>query len=777
MKLSIITPFQKGSAYLRDCLDSLKEQSFKDYELLLVTDHTEENVDAILADFKDLPVRKIMLEAGKSGVATARNKGIKEAKGDYIYFLDSDDYLYGDTLSIIFSSVENEEEAPDMVFGLKKWTYYTRQGYLAWIVSQEQENEEDNAGEVGEGQEEGAEGSDDGDSDSSYDQFANGEDDSDEFIDEYLPTDEVITNRQHRVAIKRLITRRKGLKNVSVLDILFKRTFILENGISFNEKFRYYSDLSFLCEAVEKAHRIIMNYDAIYIKRKHDDPITFPSLADEQSDNRFDEMLDSYNYTLTKLEEDGRVYRALNRKLINYFSGYFMMKMRRSENDYWYGDRFDVMKENISNISSEVVDKLKFTKKHAVSALLAGNRDAVLGQINRRLAGRKLVRMVTKPHELAKYLYLHYFMKQPVMDNWVMLECFFGKSYGDNPKGIYEYLNKKYPGKFRYIWVIDNPKSKIPYDCKKVKRFSIEYAYYIARCKYFVFNVHQPGFMRKRDEQVFLETWHGTPLKRLAFDMDDNFSSTPGYKKKIFKQAKQWDYLVADNQYSADIFRSCFRFDGNMLMYGYPRNDILHAPNRDELARQIRKKVGIPEGKKTILYAPTFRDDEYYGTGQYKFQLKLDLPTMKRELGDDYVIILRTHYYIADKVDVTGMGDFVVNLSKYDDIAEIYLISDICITDYSSVFFDYANLRRPILYYTYDLDKYRGMLRGFYFNMEEEVPGPMLFTTEEVADAVKNIDKINEKYKEKYDAFYDKFCYLDKGNASEQICNEVFDLK
>jgi CDP-glycerol glycerophosphotransferase len=150
---------------------------------------------------------------------------------------------------------------------------------------------------------------------------------------------------------------------------------------------------------------------------------------------------------------------------------------------------------------------------------------------------------------------------------------------------------------------------------------------------------------------------------------------------------------------------------------------------------------------------------------------------MKRELGDDYVIILRTHYYIADKVDVTGMGDFVVNLSKYDDIAEIYLISDICITDYSSVFFDYANLRRPILYYTYDLDKYRGMLRGFYFNMEEEVPGPMLFTTEEVADAVKNIDKINEKYKEKYDAFYDKFCYLDKGNASEQICNEVFDLK
>lgn len=227
----------------------------------------------------------------------------------------------------------------------------------------------------------------------------------------------MLLNREHRIAVKRLIARRKGLKNVSVLNILFKRSFIEQNEIYFNEEMRYYADLSFVAEAIEKAGHIIMDYDAVYIKRKHDDPITFPAISDEQSDTRFDEMMASYNYALSRVPEGGRVYEALNRKLINYFSGYFMMKMRRSENDYWYGDRFDVMKENIDKISPDVVKGMQGYKRRAVSALTAGKRDTVLHQINRRLAGRKLIRFVTKPHELAKYLYIHKFMNEPVMDN------------------------------------------------------------------------------------------------------------------------------------------------------------------------------------------------------------------------------------------------------------------------------------------------------------------------------------------------------------------------
>ena len=150
---------------------------------------------------------------------------------------------------------------------------------------------------------------------------------------------------------------------------------------------------------------------------------------------------------------------------------------------------------------------------------------------------------------------------------------------------------------------------------------------------------------------------------------------------------------------------------------------------------------------------------------------------MREELGDQYAVILRTHYYIADKIDTTGLEGFVFNESSYDDISELYLISDILITDYSSVFFDFANLKRPMLFYTYDLEKYRDMLRGFYLDIETEVPGPLLFTTDEVIDAIKNIDSITEKYADKYVEFYDRFCHIDDGHSSERICELVFNGK
>lgn len=257
--------------------------------------------------------------------------------------------------------------------------------------------------------------------------------------------------------------------------------------------------------------------------------------------------------------------------------------------------------------------------------------------------------------------------------------------------------------------------------------------------------------------------------------MDDVFSATPKYKMIVYSQSRNWDYLISDNPFSTEVFQSCFLYDKDKILEtGYPRNDILYAPNRDELAASVKAKLGIPKEKKVILYAPTWRDDEFYDQGEYKFQLKLDLKYLREELGQEYMVLLRTHYFIADSIDVTGMEDFVVNVSKYSDIADLYLISDICITDYSSVFFDYANLRRPILFFTYDLEKYRDVLRGFYISIEDDVPGPLLFTNEEIVDAVKNIDKIEEQYRDKYDQFYERFCSFDDGHAAERIVERVF---
>ena len=218
-------------------------------------------------------------------------------------------------------------------------------------------------------------------------------------------------------------------------------------------------------------------------------------------------------------------------------------------------------------------------------------------------------------------------------------------------------------------------------------------------------------------------------------------------------------------------------FDKTMLETGYPRNDILYTKGdeKERLIKEIKGELSVPEDKKVILYAPTWRDDEFYGSGQYKFTLQLDLDRLQKEFGDEYVVVLRTHYYVVDALDLTPYKGFVYNGSTYNDIARLYLISDVLITDYSSVFFDFANLRRPMLFFMYDLEKYRGTLRGFYFDAEAELPGPILQTNDEMVEAIANLDRISQEYKEKYDIFYEKYCGWEDGTSTEKVVKAVFD--
>lgn len=298
----------------------------------------------------------------------------------------------------------------------------------------------------------------------------------------------------------------------------------------------------------------------------------------------------------------------------------------------------------------------------------------------------------------------------------------------------------------------------------------------MARSKYFVYNVRQPKSFIKRKGTVFLETWHGTPLKRLVFDQVEVSGASPLYKEQVYNQSRSWDYLIAPNQFSSDIFRSCFMYDKEMLETGYPRNDILHLPE-DERERQvgeIKNNLGIPLDKKVILYAPTWRDDEFFDKGQYRFTLQLDLARMQETLGDEYVVVLRTHYFIVNVLDLSAYQGFVFNASTYDDIAHLYLIADLMITDYSSVFFDYANLRRPILFFMYDIEKYRDALRGFYIDIEEELPGPILMTSDEVIATVQNLPQVEQTYEEKYRVFYEKYCGWENGTSTKQVVETVF---
>lgn len=738
MKISVIIPFSHYPHYLKECLESLKTSAFQDFETLLVVDKEHDCIDDVIKEYSFVRV----IESQVHGCAACRNVGMQYAMGEYIYFLDADDYVLENTLGLLAVHAHGE----DIVYGAISNTWNNKANYLEKIANREIDPED----------------------------LEEKQRLHEEKVDAYRLKNP--DESEHRLqSVYYLLRVKKGIRSITALGILFKTTFIRQNGFTFDENYRYYSDMTFLCPVLDRLTSQVRVEDAIYVKRKHNDPINYPALSQEESDDRFEERCKAVETTRSLIDENGIVRYYLDFKLIHFFTRSMSKRLRRSQDERWRNEYFTMIIPYIEKCRPDVLDELSRNNAKMVRALLNHDLKGVQKQVRWVLGKKKFKKMLKNKNTAYKLAYFHRYLKQPVKENVILFETFMAKNYSDSPKYIYEYIAQNHP-EYECVWAI-NDGAKIPYGAKTVKRFSFQYAYYLAVSKYLVFNVRPPLWYRKREEQVFLETWHGTPLKRLVFDQEEVTSASPKYKQQFYRQRKDWDFLVSANPFSTKTFRSCFLYEGEMLEYGYPRNDILYWPNKDEIAQQLKEKLGIPKDKKTILYAPTWRDDQHYGSGQYKFELALDLKLMKERLQDDYVVLLRTHHYISDHIDVSGLGDFVINLSSYDDISEIYLISDICITDYSSVFFDYANLKRPILFYTYDFDKYKNQLRGFYIDMNAEVPGPLLYTSEQVVQAIEDIDEITEEYKERYDQFYDRFCCYDDGHASEHVAEAMLAKK
>lgn len=358
----------------------------------------------------------------------------------------------------------------------------------------------------------------------------------------------------------------------------------------------------------------------------------------------------------------------------------------------------------------------------------------------------------------------------------IVFESFLGRQFSDNPRAIYEYL-KENDTRYKMYWSVDKHhiekfnQANINY----IRRFSLKWMILMNRAKYWVTNSRLPLWIPKPIHTIYVQTWHGTPLKKLALDMEEVHMpaiDTETYKRNFLKEVKKWDYLISPNQYSTEIFKRAFQFDKKIIESGYPRNDYLINNNNKKQIKLIKSKLQIPTEKKVILYAPTWRDNQFYDKGRYKFDIQMDLNLLRQELSEEYIIILRLHYLVAENLDLSTYEGFVYDFSHYEDIRDLYLISDLLITDYSSVFFDFANLKRPMIFYVYDIDEYRDRLRGFYFDFEKQAPGPLVQNTKELINAIKNIEhNFNE---EEFSSFYNKFCYLDDGFATERVVDEIF---
>ncbi|WP_141580778.1 bifunctional glycosyltransferase/CDP-glycerol:glycerophosphate glycerophosphotransferase [Actinomadura sp. WMMA1423] len=376
------------------------------------------------------------------------------------------------------------------------------------------------------------------------------------------------------------------------------------------------------------------------------------------------------------------------------------------------------------------------------------------------------------------------YLRSPLADA-VVFSSYGGSQYSCSPRAIYEELVRR-DIDLECVWVSYDDQFAVEGKAETVLVGSREHYRALARARYIVTNQAMPPWYLKREGQTCLQTWHGTPLKRLAYDLRDMpYRRTEGLDW-MEREVPRWDFLLSSSPYATQVMRRAFRYEGEVLETGFPRNDVLSTSEWERMGSQIRKQLGIPQRKKVVLYAPTWRDDRHHADGRYGFPLELDLETMRRALGDDHVLLLRTHHLITDRdrpvtsaiaadgLAGDGSGPFVIDVSRYPDIAELYLAADVLVTDYSSAMFDYAVLGRPIVLYTYDLDWYRDHVRGFYFDLEAEAPGPVVRTSEDVAAAVRAAPDGEQRYADAYDRFFVKYCPHDDGQAASRVVDRVF---
>lgn len=339
--------------------------------------------------------------------------------------------------------------------------------------------------------------------------------------------------------------------------------------------------------------------------------------------------------------------------------------------------------------------------------------------------------------------------------------------WSDNPRAIAEELVRR-GSSLELIAVVAEDAEPPAAPVGVVRPGSDEEREAFESARWIVSNDVLPLEFAKRPDATYLQTWHGTPLKRIGFDVrNPRFPDAEyHYAVELVRDVERWDLMLSANPLSSRVLRQAFRFTGPILDTGYPRNDRLQSDCAGALRRSARKALRLPGEALAVLYAPTWRDT-------FEHSLELDLELLRRRHGEKVVALVRAHGLTAAS-DRLEDSPAVRNVSRWPDIGELYLAADVLVTDYSSAMVDFAITRKPMLFYTYDLESYRDDLRGFYVDFEDEVPGPLLRSSAEVADALEDIAAVTAGARERYESFRRRYCGLDDGRASARVVDAVF---
>ncbi|MFD3972035.1 CDP-glycerol glycerophosphotransferase family protein [Streptomyces cyaneofuscatus] len=355
---------------------------------------------------------------------------------------------------------------------------------------------------------------------------------------------------------------------------------------------------------------------------------------------------------------------------------------------------------------------------------------------------------------------------------------------GDSPRAVHAELMRR-GTETEHLWVTGTAPGRtthVPPGARAVPVHSAAWYEALARSRRIVTDEQLPAWFERRPGQVVVQTWHGTPLGRFGTGLTDTLYADHQHLATLAHRSAQWSVLVSPSRFATPLLRRSLAYGGEVLEAGSPAADVLCAPDRDKAAEEIRRTLGVPEDHRVVLYAPTYRDHlahppsasrdsaDRTAPGPYRWDPALDLPALARSLGPGHTVLVRRHPRVTGGIQG---GPGVLDVSGHPGAAGLLLIADVLVTDYAGLMFDFALTGRPMLFHTYDLEHYRDTVRGFCLDFETRAPGPLLVTTDEVAQALHGLGTVAARHADAYESFRRDYCDLDDGGAAGRVADRL----
>ena len=355
----------------------------------------------------------------------------------------------------------------------------------------------------------------------------------------------------------------------------------------------------------------------------------------------------------------------------------------------------------------------------------------------------------------------------PIKNNKVVVCSYFGKGYGDNPKAIVNELLKSKKN-LDIVWTIDgeNKDSKFPEGVRTVRYESIKYLFELVTAKVWIDNSRKKYVPKKRKKQFYIQTWHaGLGFKKVEKEVENVLPKR--YVKRAKKDSQYANLFVSNSKWLTNLYRKWFWYDGEIVEYGLPRNDILiNKESHPDIIKKTKEKLNIDKSSKVLLYAPTFRNYDDYSC--YKIDVKRVIETLNKKTGENWVFLVRFHPNVSSLADELGYKN-VINVSYYPDLYELLITADALISDYSSLTFDFSYLKKPAFLFATDIEKYKGD-RDFLFDIRK-LPFVLSESNDELISNINKFD--NKKYLKELKDFYDDVKLNETGESAHEIAKII----